>query len=97
MRATLFTALGVCLVWVPAAQAYCVKPSAPWCADGLLTSNKPFESDHQFRMCKMDVELFLEAVDRWAVCEATEQKNEVIEAFNCRARGGRLVGLVCFE
>jgi hypothetical protein len=84
----------------PAASYYCSEPSEPMCIGIVMSSEAGFESESDFQLCKMQVERYLVQWDNWVEChadEATDKKNEAVEAFNCRARGGKLIGSVCFE
>ena len=74
------------------AAMYCSEPSEPSCL--LLTSQ--FRNNHEFSMCKMEIESFAKATADYRRClqtqgnEAVERYNRIVAKFNCIARGESL-------
>lgn len=76
------------------AYYYCHEPRPPSCP-----MFGGFESDFEFQMCKVEVEQYVQSMEDYAQCEqrrirdeAREKVDEVIERFNCHARGGTFCG-----
>lgn len=64
---------------------YCTKPDRPWCLDRYGA----FRDNHEYRMCKMEVEAYLDQIRSWVSCSTAAAKREMDEAvdqFNLRAR-----------
>jgi hypothetical protein len=69
----------------------CFEPVEPFCQRDAST----FRSDWRFQSCRAEVERFRAEVQEFLDCqrrnarEASDALDQVIEAFNCRARGDR--------
>ena len=70
----------------PAFAYYCHEPSEPYCLNGITD----FSDDWSFRSCRNDVERYETDMADYVECHrkaALEKTNNVIEKFNCKARG----------
>ena len=68
-----------------AAIVFCAEPSEPTC----LYMWEP----RNFKMCKFEVEAYLKRWDQYVDCQedyAKKQSNQMIDRFNCLARGESL-------
>jgi hypothetical protein len=95
--------LGICLIIVissgSSAFAFCIKPSAPYCA----TSFGDFTDQWEFDRCKREMESYQDDVQRYLNCRndeaqtaveearednnrALNEYNDAVESFNNRAR-----------
>jgi hypothetical protein len=96
MRRILVVAVGVLLAAPTVGQAYCSKPSAPYCAE----QYGRFDDEWDFSRCRREVESYKSDVESFASCkrrEMEEARNEIdraisdfnsaVETFNRRARG----------
>jgi len=92
MRIAKFVAIALSLTMLSSsahAILFCSEPSPPYCIDSYGT----FDNDWSFRSCKSEVENYLANVERYLDCldseklETSRKANEVVERFNCKARG----------
>jgi len=72
-----------------AAIMFCSEPSKPYCLDAYGT----FDDQWSFDQCRDEVQSFVDSVNRYVDCLGDEQRektndaNEAVERFNCRASG----------
>lgn len=72
------------------AYMYCREPLEPDCQSRSWT----FEEDYAFQRCRSEVELFVDEINSYVTCltQAAQQAqgtaNNVVDEFNCRAKGG---------
>lgn len=67
-------------------SGYCYEPSEPYC----VRQYGGFSSDYEYQDCRRSVERFQTDVQDYLSCvenAAVDSINEVVEKFNCRARG----------
>ncbi|WBQ13828.1 hypothetical protein L2D00_03880 [Hyphomonadaceae bacterium BL14] len=67
-------------------SGYCYEPSEPYC----VREFGEFMDEYEFQDCRRAVERYQREVQDYLVCvenAAVDAVNEVIEKFNCRARG----------
>ena len=94
--ASTFAALIVAVTLATPSRGYgitsiCIAPRPPYCTD----TTRAFEDQMSFNSCKRDVEGYLSDVDRYVDCLRENQRNaiseskEVVNRFNCHARGER--------
>ena len=91
-RLVLVTAVALALSPInrTAAYVYCNEPTEPDCQSRSWT----FEDEYAFQRCRSEVESFVEETRDYVAClmqageEAQDHANDVIDEFNCRARGG---------
>ena len=96
MRGTLVAAVALLLAAPTLSEAYCSKPSAPYCAERYGR----FDDEWDFSRCRREVESYKSDVESFVSCkrlEIEEARNEIdkaisdfnsaVESFNRRARG----------
>jgi hypothetical protein len=93
MWATIFVAAGFLLAATAGGRAYCLKPSAPYCAEGYGR----FDDQWEFDRCRSEMENYKFEVEQYGECVRREARNQIeeafrdynsaVEAFNRRARG----------
>jgi hypothetical protein len=77
-----------CIASPAGAQVLCSEPRKPICLD----LNPSFNSETDFSLCRMEVEMFVKGNKEYVAClhaeieAAAARTKKMIERFNCRAR-----------
>ncbi len=67
-------------------SGFCYEPSEPFC----VSQYGEFSSEYEFETCRRAVERYQRDVQEYLMCiegAAVDSINEVVDKFNCRARG----------